>query len=242
MTALNDQIATLTADIATTRQKLAKNAAELVRVDAVGGPARKTCQSAQDLRQQRADILSRLIVSGSNKLTSRELDAVDAAIEASRPDERRAEDLLSAQASVLQSLREEGAALEQLLAEQTTAVLLKKHEAARLEIEDDAVPAVSAAIEVLRVAYGRLSGLRTAHAANADLIKERCGVAVRSAADKYQPYAFNLTMHGMNLPLLGRVNAASECRDTCRDALHRWGTIGDEVPAIHDSRVWPPLN
>lgn len=241
MPALNDHITTLTADITTTRQKLAKNAAELVRVEAVGDPARKTCQAAQELRQQRADILSRLIVSG--KLSSRELDELDATIEAAGPGERRAEDLLSAQAGVLANLRQGGADLAQHLAQQTHAVLLAKHEAAREEIETEALPAVLAAAEALRVAYGRLAGLRSAHGTNAALIQERCGGHRPHGADTFQPHGFTLECHGVTFPAPHQYgfSAATECRNACREALHRWGSIGDDVPAIHESRVWPPL-
>lgn len=244
MTTPNDQIAALTADVATIRQKLTKNAAELVRVEALGEPARNACQAAEALRQQRADILSRLIVSGSGKLTSSELDRVEAAIEASRPDERRAEDLLSAQAGVLGSLRQQRADLERNLSEQTRAVLLAQHHAARREIEDEALPAVLAAAEELRMAYGRLVGLRSAHSINANLIQERCGGTKPFSESAFHPYSFNVAMHGVEFPhphQLGRFSVASECRDASRDALHRWGSIGDEVPTVCESKLWPPL-
>lgn len=243
MPALNDHITTLTADIATTRQKLTKNAADLVRVEAVGEPARKACQAAQDLRQQRANILSRLIVSGSGKLTSRELDTVEAAIEAARPDEHRAQDLLSAQEGVLATLRQEGADLAQHLAKQTHAVLLAKHEAGRQEIEAEALPAVLVAAEALRVAYGRLAGMRAAHGINAELIQERCGGQKPYSAHKFHPHTFELNCWGVEWPAPHQLgfSAATECRDACADTLRRWGSIGEEVPTIHEARIWPPL-
>lgn len=245
MTTQTDQIADLTADVATTRQKLNKNADELVRVEALGEPARNACQAAEALRQQRADILSMLIVSGSGKLTSSELDKVEAAIEASRPDERRAEDLLAAQAGVLGSLRQERAELERNLSVQTRAVLLAKHHAARNEIEKEALPAVLAAAEVLRMAYGRLVGLRSAHSINAKLIQERCGGTKPFSESEFQPYSFNVEMHGVVFPhphQFGRFSVASECRAASCEALYRWGSIGEEVPTGYESHIWPPLN
>lgn len=240
MPALNDHITALTDDIATTRQKLAKNAAELVRVEAVGDPARQTCQAAQELRQQRADLLSRLIVSG--KLSSRELDALDATIEAAGPGERRAEDLLNAQAGVLANLRQERADLEQRLAKQERAVLLAQHEAAGAEISAEALPAVLAAAEALRVAYARLAGLRSAHAINAKLIKERCGGEMPYSAHNFHPYNVEIQCWGVVLPAphQGGTDGATECRTACADALRRWGAIGEEVPAGVESRAWPP--
>lgn len=243
MTALNALIATITADIATTRQKLTKNATELQRVETVGEQARKVCRDAAELRQKRTDILSRLIMSGSSKLTSRELEAADAAIEAFRPEEQRAEDLLKAQGNVLESLQQEAAELARLLAEQTRGVLLKQQEAGAIEIETEALPAVLAAAEALRVAYARLAGLRSAHGINAKLIHERCGGQAPYSAYSLHSYNVEIQCFGVALPAphQGGTDGATVCRTACADALRRWGSIGEEVPTGHEARAWPPL-
>lgn len=244
MTALNDQIAALTADITDTRQKLAKNAAELVRVEAIGEPARKVIRDAEALRQQRADILSRLIMSGSGNLTSSELEAVDAAIEASLPEERRAEDLLNAQGKVLESLRQEADELTRHLSEQTHAVLLKQNMAGAIEVETEALPAVLDAVEKLRMAYSRLAGMRAALAINQELIQKRFGGAqVVNGAHRFHGYELEILCPGVDLPkpYLRVVTADAECRAACAEAVRRWGSIGEEAPAGYEGHIWPPL-
>lgn len=208
---------------------LAQHAAEQTRVDQVGAPSLQVIAEAKKLRQQRADLMARLIKQGESPATAAELSAIDKAIRSGLADEQRAQDMLEAQATVLAELQRDGAALASRLEDARRNLLKARHAVAELEIMDGALVEFLAAADAMRVAYGKLAGMGAAHQENAQLLNKSIGAGVYAVGDRFPQAEILLDVRGFNLQSFGVLNRVKlDAKDLIQsakaDALGRWAS------------------
>lgn len=226
-----EQVKLLAGALADLQQQSAQNEAEQRRIEGIGQTAQANLAQIEQLRQQRADLYTQQIISGTEGTGSADLAALDAQIEASRADERSAQDLQKACAAALTKLRGDAAELRQKHRSFRNSLEAAQLYALENEIRSEHLPAFVDAFKTFAAAYAVLVGTGRVHALKRDEL-HKAGVVshfVLGSTHENPPFLevliFGFGFADEKRGVWNRLSAdlTQEVEQAAAEARQRWG-------------------